>query len=126
MAEWHGVWIVAEQWQGELKRVSFELLGRVRVLADEILKAVRVGVRVELGKDGVVHQVHPVRPVVDELPGRLFHLVPKEHGPKRYFQLFRKHPRPAEELEGHPLELPLPLFGYDPNPVPFSHDLPSE
>ena len=36
MANWQGIWILAEQWQGELKRVSFELIGRARKLADKL------------------------------------------------------------------------------------------
>lgn len=36
MTDWQGVWIVAEWGQGELKRVSFELLGRARKLADKL------------------------------------------------------------------------------------------
>lgn len=36
MTNWQGIWIVAEQWQGELKQVSFELLGRARGLAEKL------------------------------------------------------------------------------------------
>jgi len=36
MTNWQGIWIVAEQWWGELKQVSFELLGRARRLADKL------------------------------------------------------------------------------------------
>ncbi|MEM3658264.1 MAG: electron transfer flavoprotein subunit alpha/FixB family protein [Candidatus Hadarchaeum sp.] len=46
MKYWHGIWILAEQWQGKVKGVSFELLGRARNLADkcgEPLSAVLLG-----------------------------------------------------------------------------------
>ncbi|MEM3658126.1 MAG: electron transfer flavoprotein subunit alpha/FixB family protein [Candidatus Hadarchaeum sp.] len=46
MKNWQGIWIVAEQWQGKLKRISFELLARARKLADksgEPLSAVLFG-----------------------------------------------------------------------------------
>ncbi|MEM2058086.1 MAG: electron transfer flavoprotein subunit alpha/FixB family protein [Thermoproteota archaeon] len=46
MKNWQGIWIVAEQWQGKLKRISFELLARARKLADksgEPLSAVLLG-----------------------------------------------------------------------------------
>ncbi len=45
-----GVWIIAEQWNGKLKRVSFELLARARRLADKLgdhLSAVLVGYHVK-------------------------------------------------------------------------------
>lgn len=41
-----GVWIIAEQWNGKLKQVSFELLARARKLADklgEVLSTVLLG-----------------------------------------------------------------------------------
>ena len=50
MADWHGVWIVAEQWQGEPRRVSFELLGRAKNLAEKLevpLEAVLLGHQVK-------------------------------------------------------------------------------
>lgn len=36
MEDWRGLWIVAEQWGGALKKVSFELLARARKLADKL------------------------------------------------------------------------------------------
>jgi len=48
--DYRGVWIIAEQWNGELKRVSFELLGRGRKLADKLgshLSAVLLGYRIK-------------------------------------------------------------------------------
>jgi len=50
MTDWQGIWIVAEQWQGELKRVSFELLGRAKKLAEKLdvpLGAVLLGHQVK-------------------------------------------------------------------------------
>lgn len=46
MESYRGVWIVAEQWEGALKPVSFELLARARGLADKLgepLSAVLLG-----------------------------------------------------------------------------------
>jgi len=46
MESYKGVWIIAEQWNGELKQVSFELLARARKLAGKLgepLKAVLLG-----------------------------------------------------------------------------------
>lgn len=58
MTDWQGVWIVAEQWRGELKRVSFELLGRARKLADKLgepLSAVLFGGKVEEAQELIYH-----------------------------------------------------------------------
>ena len=49
MESYRGVWIVAEQWEGALKPVSFELLARARGLADKLgepLSAVLLGYNV--------------------------------------------------------------------------------
>ncbi|MCR4391444.1 MAG: electron transfer flavoprotein subunit alpha/FixB family protein [Candidatus Acetothermia bacterium] len=57
MEDWQGVWIVAEQGQGKLKRVSFELLGRARKLADKLgvpLGAVLLGHDVEGGAQELI------------------------------------------------------------------------
>jgi len=59
MTDWHGVWIVAEQWQGELRRASFELLGRARKLAEKLeapLGAVLLGHQVkEAARELIYH-----------------------------------------------------------------------
>jgi len=50
MTDWQGIWIVAEPWQGELKRVSFELLGQAKKLAESLdvpLGAVLLGHQVK-------------------------------------------------------------------------------
>ena len=49
-SNWKGVWVFAEQRDGELDRVSFELLGKARELADELheeVSAVLLGDRVD-------------------------------------------------------------------------------
>jgi len=77
MAEWHGVWIVAEQWQGELKRVSFELLGRARVLAEKLkapLGAVLLGHKMkEAAQELIYHGADQVYLVDHPI---LFHFDP--------------------------------------------------
>ncbi len=59
MGDYKGAWIVAEQWDGKLKRVSFELLARARRLADKLgepLGAVLLGYRMEeAARDLIYH-----------------------------------------------------------------------
>jgi electron transfer flavoprotein alpha subunit len=59
MEEYRGVWIVAEQRNGKMHKVSYELLGRGRELADQLgvkLSAVLMGTNVgEMAKDLVAH-----------------------------------------------------------------------
>ena len=68
--EWRGVWVYAEQREGALHGVSFELLGEGRVLADKLgvpLTAVLLGSGVEAlvsplfehGADRVILADHP-------------------------------------------------------------------
>ena len=36
LAEYKGIYVIAEQFEGKLRDVSFELLGQARILADTI------------------------------------------------------------------------------------------
>ncbi len=63
-----GVWIIAEQWNGKLKKVSFELLSRARRLADKLgdpLSAVLLGYQVEEAAQELIYHGADVVYLVD-------------------------------------------------------------
>lgn len=64
LAEYKGIYVIAEQFEGKLRDVSFELLGQARVLADTIgdeVGAVLIGKDVKpLAQELIAHGAHKV------------------------------------------------------------------
>ena len=64
LAEYKGIYVIAEQFEGKLRNVSFELLGQARVLADTIgdeVGAILIGKDVKpLAQDLIAHGAHKV------------------------------------------------------------------
>lgn len=70
LAEYKGVYVIAEQFEGKLRNVSFELLGQGRKLADGIgdeVGAVLIGYNVKpLAQELIAHGAHKVYVYDDE------------------------------------------------------------
>lgn len=64
LAEYKGIYVIAEQFEGKLRNVSFELLGQARVLADTIgdeVGAILIGKDVKpLAQELIAHGAHKV------------------------------------------------------------------
>ncbi len=72
-----GVWIIAEQWNGKLKRVSFELLARAQRLADKLgdhLSAVLLGYHIKRAAQELIYHGADVVYLVEH--PRLFQFDP--------------------------------------------------
>lgn len=64
LAECKGIYVIAEQFEGKLRDVSFELLGQARILADTIgdeVGAILIGKDVKpLAQELIAHGAHKV------------------------------------------------------------------
>ena len=64
LAEYKGIYVIAEQFEGKLRDVSFELLGQARILADTIgdeVGAILIGKDVKpLAQELIAHGAHKV------------------------------------------------------------------
>ena len=71
IADYKGVWVFAEQREGEFQKVSFELLGEGRKIADKLgvkLTALLLGNKIEaIAKELVAHGADKVLVADDEV-----------------------------------------------------------